>query len=393
MSDDAVADDVLEAGGPDGPRRGPRGRVRRIAAGAALAIGAGAVLVQQTNSDRRQVEDGRRPAAASTPVAQLPLPALAPSPKRLPWPTAPRRCGGDTEIALFEAGPLTERTGMTIVMGGTGLRRVSVDSGSVSTFAGTTGRNSVVEAVAVSGGTMAGLVQQCGGSATPRLVRVSEGSQIAPPPNPAEGLLQGPDAIWALEYPLGEARFVVLHGLDANAGQTVRLPRNTSPFSLATSALVATVESDTVDEPPTIVALNPTTGRKLRTLGRGWPVDASDTKVFYTPNPCDSPARCTLFRTDIRTGAAGRPITFLPGQGFAQFGSAESGWAIDGSSGSTPRGGPAIRARSSRRRAERGHSRSAVRRIAPRPRPGTAGQGMAQRGLLRRQPAPGDSGQ
>ena len=164
-----------------------------------------------------------------TPSASTPA-AADPAAGRRPAALADR--GGRAAAArpscpLLSTAPLRRPTGLTVLVGGAGLRAVDLDTGRVRPYAGV-GQDGLVLQLAAAAGQVHALrttctaIQELGTGAVLR-VDVAGRSASTVLPSGTDTLLTAPDATWALRYagdPTG--RQLVLRPLDG--GDKVRLP-------------------------------------------------------------------------------------------------------------------------------------------------------------------------
>ena len=217
-SDDRVSDVLAQ-----GPDRPPRGPWPRYLAGVALVAAVALVAVRADRPDDSATPPPSTPSASATAAAPEPAPADG----QQPWPTAVAACGGTTELPLLSTAPLRRPTGLTVLVGGAGLRAVDLDTGRVRPYAGV-GQDGLVLQLAAAAGRVHALrttctaIQELGTGAVLR-VDVAGRSASTVLPSGTDTLLTAPDATWALRYagnPTG--RQLVLRPLDG--GDKVRLP-------------------------------------------------------------------------------------------------------------------------------------------------------------------------
>jgi hypothetical protein len=75
------------------------------------------------------------PTGAPAPAGSSP-PSLSPSPSPAPWPSAAGACGATAYRPLMSPRPLAQRTGVRVLVGGYGVRRVDTDTGTARPVGG-----------------------------------------------------------------------------------------------------------------------------------------------------------------------------------------------------------------------------------------------------------------
>src|SRR5690348_4094145 len=106
-------------------------------AGVALAVAVGGYLAVHALSGDRPAKNAALPTSGATSPAASHSAQIAPplfrqpgGPHMLPaWPTARGACGNDPQLALVSGQQRAHGTGLTVLVGGTRVWRVDVDSG------------------------------------------------------------------------------------------------------------------------------------------------------------------------------------------------------------------------------------------------------------------------
>ena len=238
--------------------------------------------------------------ASDTPSTALPS-------GQQPWPTEAAACGNTADLPLLSTAALHETTGLTLVVGGAGLRLVDVDTGAVHPLTGIAPgghENAQVTDLAASRVGVSALRVTCSdqmvGPTGGGILSVStrRRAAVVALPGHNEALLTAPDATWAYSYPANPQDRILLRPV--GGGTSVKLPVGFSAFAATSSEFIGTLsrpgeQASTAGE--VVAAVSRSDLTKVRTLGRGWVVAATDTFVL-TSNQCDgATTRCVLTRT------------------------------------------------------------------------------------------------
>jgi hypothetical protein len=269
-----------------------------LVAGLAALVAAGAyAAVRASHPD--DAEAGRPAGTAQTPVG-----SPSPSPSPSAWPSGAGACGLTAFRPLMSPQPLTERTGVRVLVGGYGVRLVDADTGTARPVSGlpTDSRHMSGQLVAAAGGVYV-LAARCDGTAG-RVYRLANGTAHPVAGGPTGDLLAGPTRVWTVTYPDASTGSVVLRLV--GSGRSLALPPDTFPVADTGAGLVvAGDQGDRQGRPPDVTILDPATGRPVRILGAGLPLAADSAQVLLLLGPCfegEVLPFCTVARIDIRTG-------------------------------------------------------------------------------------------
>lgn len=296
--------DVLEHG-REGP---PPPRWRRTATIALALVAAVAVLGYLA---LRGPSDGAAtpPAAAqssgqrtepATPAGTAAATTARPTPSR-DWPVVQGACDAQVRLPQVHAAPLAGRTGLGLLVGGSGLRRVDVDTGRAEPVAGVPvdPKSPVVQVVA-AGSVVYALAVPCPPSGTGTVYRMpGDGSAGAERVATADALLSDGDSVWAIDYADPPAP-VVLRRLDRSAGP-VRLPSEADPVAVAGTMIVVSLlpQPAALGAPATVALLDPATGTVTTRLGQGVLLAATSRAVLWTSGRCPGDAACAVCRSRL----------------------------------------------------------------------------------------------
>ena len=279
--------DLISAGDDEPPGRPPW--LLPSAAVAVVAVVLGVVALQQHPSQPTGEPPGRP--SATAPVSPSPVVVGA-----QPWPTAPGACGAEARLPLLSTEPLRERTGLTVLVGGAGLRRVSVDSGRVSRLADgevTWLASSAVGRHAIRNRCSPRMTFQHGAVLAVGRNRATELSRA-----PADGLVSAPDTTWAFTFPTDPTRRpMVLRPVDGRPA--VRLPLGFEASAATSSAFLGSLPIG--DEPGAgfeLAAVSRARLTDVHRLGRGFVAAATDAVTVISRSDCDETTSCVLTRLD-----------------------------------------------------------------------------------------------
>lgn len=251
----------------------------------------------------------RQPTDRGTPRADgSPAPAVA---GQDPWPVAEGACGQAVRLPLLSVEPLTERTGLQVLVAGDGLRVVDVDTGRVRRLPGAEpSATQQVTSLAASSDGVTALRQFCDSDTVPTGValRVDLGSDVRlADVEPVDALLTAPDRSWGFGFSYDPREPVVLRPVDGSA--LVPLPTGFSPAAATTRLFVGHLDmtdADSFQQPSPLATVSRSTGT-VRRLGRGSFLGASNSFVL-TRSTCDSTTWCTVTRTMADGSTRGFPL-------------------------------------------------------------------------------------
>lgn len=281
------------------PGRHPLPRRIRIAA-LLLAIAAVATVV----AIRIWPRTPHRPAAVPPRATSLPaavFPTTTEGTKATPpWPTAPGACGSNVDLPIVSSTPPNEHTGVTVLLGGAGLRTVDFDSGRTTAIAQARLRpGEYVVELSAAAQTYA-VVTTCQ-FATVRVLRIGAGGNISkvPIPGSIDTVLADGAHAWGLSLPKNDSSSGYIVPLDG--GIRVRLPAGLSPDLVTDGVIVGNVGSPTGTG--ALLLVDAATGHVRGNLGNGLPVAAGRGVVLWTVG-CEAGNNkpCTLHRRSVAGG-------------------------------------------------------------------------------------------
>lgn len=286
-------DDVLE--------REPRHAAPRWVAplAAVLVVLGGAYAVTHAGDGFSGSPDARPGPTGATSDAE---PAQDPVSEGTPWPTVKGACSNEVNLPLLSTAPLTERTGLTVLVGGDGLRLVDVDTGRTRRLPGAAHNDKVqVTSLAATSKDVIALQHRCGGtsmfsSGVAMRVDARRGVRRADLGPRVDALLTGPDGAWGYSYDNDPMTAVVLRPI--GGGKPIRLPSGFSPGAATRDSFLGflnTKDGDAFQNPPLLAAVDRDAGT-IRRFARGFLVTATDDYVL-TGDGCDVDTRCVLTRT------------------------------------------------------------------------------------------------
>jgi len=293
-----------------------------LPAGVAAAIAVVAFAVARP--DPTPPPEGAAPEATSTPTAPARSAPASVTPSDLqPWPSAAGACGSDASLPLLSVGPLRAHTGLTVLVGGAGLRLVDVDTGDVRLLitAGA-GRGGQVTELAASQAGLHAVRMRCADLMAPAGTVLSLNPRRLTPstalPGRIDALLSGPDSVWAFSYPtdLGSEP-MVLRPVDG--GRPVTLPIGFEAAVATDQSFLGSLIRD--GEQPAdggfdIAAVSRADPSDIRRLGRGYVLAVTD-RFALTYRDCDPASTCALMWTRTRVGAAARSFPLPAGRALA----------------------------------------------------------------------------
>jgi len=276
--------DLLEHGTPQ--RRRPRWVPAVLAL---LVVAAGATYVATGHGG--PLDSPPEPSATPRPVG-TPTPA-APAASQLPaWPELAGACGNRVFVPVLSTTPLRERTGLRVLVGGHGLRRVDVDTGATWWVRGADVRRRQVTSLArVPGRTYAVGARCSTTSSTGQVLQVAGGAARVVAPR-ADLLLAGAGQAWRFWYPADPRRHVVLRPLDGSA--RTPLPRDFAPMAVSSRYFVGGFYANLLpDDLPQVALLERAAPGRLRTLGQGTPLAVTRDAVVSSGS-CALGSPCAL---------------------------------------------------------------------------------------------------
>jgi hypothetical protein len=305
VSGGAGDDDLVHGSDDEPPRR------RSVLLVAVLVVLGVAGYVAQRPDQPPPPPSAARP-TASTPSGEQP------DTGQQPWPTAASACGGTVELPLLSTAPLREKTGLTALVGGDGLRTVALDTGRVRRI--TVGTGAKVTQLAASARGASALSMHCGsvtslGRGDVLTPRSSGRSWATAGRAEADQLVSGPDGTWSLRYPADpESHPALLRPL--GGGAVVRLPLGFDVVAVTRTDFVGTLTTVDGSTPgdAVVAAVSRADPTRVRPLARGSAVAATDSFVLTLPSDCGSAATCAITRVDVADGSQ-RSYPLPPGRG------------------------------------------------------------------------------
>jgi len=291
------SDDVVEFGGWPKPPRW----VWAVAGIAASAVLAG-VVVGHTGAHQAVASSTSRPPAAAAPAA--------PS-----WPSVPGVCGSTVELPRIHLAKQRADVHAKLLVGGAGLREVTVGSAISRPVPRLPERSRVVTSM-VAGPRAAYVIDTpCGGSIADVQVYRIGASAAHRLGVIADALIGGPHLAWALSY---RQRAVLTRVLTPLAGsRAVRFRPGTEPVADTPAGLVVERYHPPAGQRPTVELLDPDTGAVLRRIGAGYPVGAGGHVLLMSLHGCAAippHGTCTLEGVDLNTGRPLATVTLPPGR-------------------------------------------------------------------------------
>lgn len=285
-------DDVLDIG----PRRS-RPWLRLLAVLAVVGAVVAFLLTRGGGgADHASAPTSTKPAV--TPSVPLPASQHALSVANLPpWPERDGACGNSAFLPIYTAAPLTERTGLRVLVGDR-LHVLDVDTHSVTAVGGLPSDRYVVR-VARAGGATYALLMPCTGALGTRtsVVRLrADGSAVVIASGRYSDLLGGGDHVWAVTYPDTSDGPIVLDPLDGT--RPVRLPPGVAPIAGSGTMIAA---SSPIDDTSMELALfDPATSTVRTRIGAATAFGVSAGVVLWRGADCGP---CALHLFDLATGA------------------------------------------------------------------------------------------
>ncbi len=283
----------------------PFGRGRRVlAAVLVLALAAAGVLLQ-----RHRAAEATRTATRLSTVATTPTPRPDPFAGQRPWPTMPGPCGESALQPIVHTAPLTEATGIRLLVAGAGQSEVDLDTGSVApvTGLGLPSGTSVLAQQPLGDAVQYLTTATCNSGAD--VVRVAAGQRavtVFSQPFSTELYPDGTGGIWssrldAAGTTLGDGRFQIdLVRLDKP--EQVPLPEGDQPVAVQAGVAVAAATQPNSDERK-LLLYDLSRRRVVRELGLAQSFTASQGRLLWLGGPCQSGTPCPMHSYDLVTGA------------------------------------------------------------------------------------------
>ena len=291
--------DVLEHGSDESPIR----RRWLWPATVLVAVIAVAFAVLRPDGSGSPAASGSGPTPTSIPTASA---STSPPEGQQPWPTEAAACGGTATLPLLSTATLHEATGLTLLVGGAGLRLVDVDTGAVRPLTGSAAggkENAQVTELAASRVGVSALRVSCSeavlssGGSKVLSVNTRRRAAVAGLPGRENDLLTAPDTTWAYTYPANPLDRMLLRPV--GGGRSVKLPVGFAAGAATSREFIGALTrpgEQASAHGDVVAAVSRTDLTKVRTLGRGWVVAATDAFVL-TSNVFDAELQSVLTRT------------------------------------------------------------------------------------------------
>ena len=285
------SDDVVEFGGWPRPPRW----VWAVAGVAAVAVLAGMVVARTGPRHAAAAPPSRPPAAAS------PIPgSRTPAGSAARWPSAAAACGSAVDLPQIHLAPQHAHVHARVLVGGTGLRRVTLGGAVSGALPGLPEHGWLVTSVVAGPGAAYAFDTPCvSSSAFVRVYRIVAGAAQRLRVT-ADALLGGSHRAWAVTY---RAHHTVLTALAG--GRAVTFPSNIAPVADTAAGLVVVAYHPPAGRRHTVELLDPDTGAVLRRLGGGSPLGAAGQVLLVSAHGCAGPpahGTCTLESVNLHTG-------------------------------------------------------------------------------------------
>jgi len=287
------SDDVAEFGG--WPR--PPWWVWASAGVAVVAVLVGGVVARTGPHHAAASPPSGLPPAAASPV---PRPRTSAEPA-VRWPSAAGACGSAGDLPRIRLARQRARVHGTVLVGGMGLRQVTLGGAVSRPLAGLPEHGLLVTNVVAGPGAAYAFDTPCVSStASVRLYRIVAGAahrlRIT-----ADAMLGGPHRAWAVTY---LARHTVLTA--PAGGRAVRFSPGIAPVAgTAAGLVVVVVYHRSAGRRRTIELLDPQTGAVLRRLGQGFPMGAADRVLLVCLHGCAGPLAASPDLGRLAFGATG----------------------------------------------------------------------------------------
>jgi hypothetical protein len=298
------SEDVVEFGGWPRPPRW----VWAVAGVAVLAVLTGTIVAHT----------GSHHAAASSPPgssAAGPSPAGSRTPAAPSWPSVAGACGSTVELPQVHVARQRADVHARLLIGGAGLREVTVGSAISGPIPGLPERSGVVTSM-VAGPRAAYVIDTpCNGSiASVQVYRIRAGAAYRLGVS-ADVLIGGPHLAWALSY---RPRALLTRVLTHLAGsRAVRFRSGTEPVADTAAGLVVERYHPPAGQRYTVELFNPSTGAVLRHFGYGFPLGAAGHVLLVSLHSCVAilpHGTCTLESVDLNTGRPLATVRLPPGR-------------------------------------------------------------------------------
>jgi hypothetical protein len=268
-------------------------------AGIAVVAVLAAVVAAHTGS--------HHPAAASPSRSQTT--AAQPTPAQPQWPSAAGACGSIVDLPQIHLSRQHPDVHARLLIGGTGLREVTLGGAVSGPLPGLPERGRVVTSMVAGPGAAYAFDTPCTSStASVRIYRIASGGAHRLGVS-ADALIGGPHLALALRY---RSSTVLTRVLTRPAGsRAVRFRSGTDPIADTAAGLVVVRYRPLAGQRHAVELVDPDTGAVLRRIGDGFPMGAADHVLLVSLHGCTETAMhstCTLESFNLNTG---RPIATI----------------------------------------------------------------------------------
>jgi len=254
------------------------------------------VVVARTGPRHAAAAPPSRPPAAASPIPGSRTPAGSAA----RWPSAAAACGSAVDLPQIHLAPQHAHVHARVLVGGTGLRRVTLGGAVSGALPGLPEHGWLVTNVVAGPGAAYAFDTPCvSSSAFVRVYRIVAGAAQRLRVT-ADALLGGSHRAWAVTY---RAHHTVLTALAG--GRAVTFPSNIAPVADTAAGLVVVAYHPPAGRRHTVELLDPDTGAVLRRLGGGSPLGAAGQVLLVSAHGCAGPpahGTCTLESVNLHTG-------------------------------------------------------------------------------------------
>jgi len=218
----------------------------------------------------------------------------------------------DRRPAADPLGPAARPCSRQVLVGGTGLRQVTLGGAVSGLLPGLPEHGRLVTSLVSGPGAAYAVDTPCFSStASVRLYRIVAGA-VRRLRITADALLGGPHRAWAVTY---RAQHTVL--TSPAGGRAVTFTSDIAPVADTAAGLVVAAYHPPAGRRDTVELLDPNTGAVLRRLGGGSPLGAAGHVLLVSLHGCAGPPAhgiCTLESIDLNTGRPAAPAELPAGR-------------------------------------------------------------------------------
>jgi hypothetical protein len=228
------------------------------------------------------------------------------------WPSAAGACGWPVYLPQIHLARHHAGAGGTLLVGGMGLRQVTLGRAVSGPLPGLPGHGRLVTKLVAGPGADYALSMPCSStSSSLRVYRIVAGTARRLSTT-ADDVLGGPHRAWAVTY---LAHHTVLTPLTGGRGLTLK--PGTIPFADTAAGLVVVAHHDRQNLPDTIELIDPATGALQRRLADATPLGAAGHLLLVSLPNCGAllaHGTCTLASIDLTTGWPTARFELPPGR-------------------------------------------------------------------------------